>query len=159
MVLGAHVLLCMTKPDFLKKMFLLQKWRKLAKNWQKVGLFKIYWKIQSLIFFWIWPIMKVYIICCVVTQIPYFGKIWFLRYGPKFSWSIRLQEYYISRKKMMKKSDFLHVDTDSWKVEVDWIILGWAIVQMCVTLKIGCMSRRNEWNKLTSGVLIQIQES
>ena len=28
MVLGAHVVLCMTEPDFLKKMFYLPKWRK-----------------------------------------------------------------------------------------------------------------------------------
>ena len=27
---------------------------------------------------------------------------------------------------MMKKPEFLHVDTDSWKLEVDWKILGWA---------------------------------
>ena len=43
---------------------------------------------------------------------------------------------------MMKKPDFLHVDTDSWK--------------LCPQ---DCMSRKNEWNKLIFGVLIQIQES
>ena len=27
---------------------------------------------------------------------------------------------------MMKMSDFLHVDTNSWKLKVDQKILGWA---------------------------------
>ena len=26
---------------------------------------------------------------------------------------------------MMKKPDFMHADTDSWKLKVDWKILGW----------------------------------
>ena len=30
-VLGAHVLLCVTEPDFLKKIFLLKKWGKWTK--------------------------------------------------------------------------------------------------------------------------------
>ena len=65
---------------------------------------------------------------------------------------------------MMKKPDFSHVDTDSWKLEVDRKVLGWAWSRMGVATlfqdsKIGCMSRRNEWNKLIFGVLIQIQES
>ena len=32
----------------------------------------------------------------------------------------------ISLEQNDEKSDFLHVDTDSWKLEVDWKILGWA---------------------------------
>ena len=33
---------------------------------------------------------------------------------------------------MIKKSDFLHVDTDSWKIEVDRKVLGWAWSKMGV---------------------------
>ena len=33
---------------------------------------------------------------------------------------------------MMKKPDFLHVDTYSWKLEVDRKVLGWAWARMGV---------------------------
>ena len=33
----------------------------------------------------VWSIMKVYIICYIFAQIPYLGKIYFLRHGPKYS--------------------------------------------------------------------------
>ena len=33
---------------------------------------------------------------------------------------------------MIKKPDFLHADTDSWKLEVDQKILGWALSKMGV---------------------------
>ena len=66
--------------------------------------------------------------------------------------------------KRRKNPAFLHFDADSWKVEVDWKILGWACSKIDVatlfsTSKIGSMSRENEWDKLIFGVLIQIQES
>ena len=90
------------------------------------------------------------------------GKIWFLRYGPKCSRPVRLQDFYInyiSRTKWWKSLIFFHVDIDSWKIEVDWKILGWACSKMGVTSKNGCMPRKNEWNKFIFGVLIQIHES
>ena len=37
------------------------------------------------------------------------------------------------QKKMMKKPDFLHVDTDSWKLKVDQKVLWWAWSKMCLT--------------------------
>ena len=40
--------------------------------------------------------MKVYATCCVPVQVPYLGKIWFLRYRPKCSQPIRSQQFYIS---------------------------------------------------------------
>ena len=59
----------------------------------------------------------------------------------------------------MKKCDFLHVDTDSWKlklVEKYWGGHGqkrvWPLWSKGT--KIGCISRRNEWNKLIFGVFI-----
>ena len=32
----------------------------------------------------------------------------------------------------MKKPDFLHIDTDSWKLKIDQKILGWAWAKMGV---------------------------
>ena len=40
--------------------------------------------------------MKIYIICCVPAQISYLGKFLFLRYRPKCSQLIRLQDFWIS---------------------------------------------------------------
>ena len=53
-------------------------------------------KMWSFFFFWIWSIKKVYTICYIPVQIPYLGKMWFLRYGPKCSLPIRLQNFYIN---------------------------------------------------------------
>ena len=47
-------------------------------------------------FHWICSIMKIYIICCVLVQVSYLGKLWFLRYGPKCSQPIRLQNFLIN---------------------------------------------------------------
>ena len=35
-------------------------------------------------------VMKIYHICCIPAQIPYFGKFWLLRYRPKCSQPMRL---------------------------------------------------------------------
>ena len=61
----------------------------------------------------------------------------------------------------MKKPDFLHVDTDSWKNgwAWEWAWSKWVWPICSQDSKIGYMSRRNEWNKLIFAVLIQIQES
>ena len=48
-------------------------------------------------FHWICSVTKIYIICYVPAQIPYLGKICFLRYAPKYSPSIRLQDFLINR--------------------------------------------------------------
>ena len=47
MMLGTHVLLCVTEPDFLKKIFLPKKW---AKNGQKVEYFKFIGKFSHYFF-------------------------------------------------------------------------------------------------------------
>ena len=62
---------------------------------QKLGFFHL---LENLVinFYWIWSIMKIYIICCVPAQIPYLGKFLFLRYGPKCSQPIRLQDFLIN---------------------------------------------------------------
>ena len=122
MVLEAHVVLCETKPGFFRI------------NEPKTGFFELL-KNLGIKFFWIWSIIKVYIICCILAQNPYLAKIWFLRYGAKCSWPVRLQNFqinYISRKKWWQEPGFLHVDTDSWKLIVDIKILGWAWSKKCV---------------------------
>ena len=91
MVLGAHMLLCLTEPDFFNKIFL-PKMGKMGQKCAKKGFLNL---LENLVinFFWIRSIVKVYIICCILAQIPYLGKIWFLRYGPKYSLPIRLQDF------------------------------------------------------------------
>ena len=36
--------------------------------------------------------------CCMLEQISYLGKFWFLRYGPKCSWPIRLWDFSMNRR-------------------------------------------------------------
>ena len=40
--------------------------------------------------------LKTYIICCVPAQIPYLERLLFLKYGPKCSQPIRLQDFIIN---------------------------------------------------------------
>ena len=95
-MIEAHVVLCMTEPDFLRK-----------KNWSKNGKMGQRYSLLNLF-------KEVHIISCILAQIPHLGKIWFLRYGPKSSRPVKL-----------KKPDFLHVDTNSWKLKVHWKIFRW----------------------------------
>ena len=66
MVLGAHVVLCMTEPDFLKKMFYPQN----GENRPSPGFFECIGKFsffsQFFTFLSIWSIMKVYITVILV---------------------------------------------------------------------------------------------
>ena len=111
--------------------------------------------------------MKVYIIYCVSTQIPYLEVFLFLRYRPKFSQQIKLQGFLINhiyfQNKSMKQPDFLLVDTDS-KVIVDPNISGWTWSEigeanLATGLKNDCISRMNGWSALIFCMLVQIQES
>ena len=73
-------------------------WKKnYPKNWEngsKIVFFKNLLENLVINFFWIWSLMKVYIICCIPAQIRYLGKtIYFLKYRPKCSWPIRLQDF------------------------------------------------------------------
>ena len=72
---------------FQKKKFCPKNWENGPKMVQKQSFLKI---LKNLVtdFHWMW--MKNYIIGCVPAQIPYLGRFWFLRYGPKCSQPIRL---------------------------------------------------------------------
>ena len=108
-VLETHVKFCVTEPDFLEKLFLTPKLGKWTKNGPKIVL--------VINFYWVCSIIKICIICCVCAQIPYLGKLLFLRYGPKCSQPIRLQNFQII--------DCFHFGTNSWKLKVDQNIFGW----------------------------------
>ena len=93
MVLETLVKSCLTDPEFLEKLFLLQKLRKWANNWPKIGFFDFKEKFV-INFHWICSIMKSYIICCDPAQI--LGKILFLRYRSKRCQPMRLQGFSIN---------------------------------------------------------------
>ena len=74
---------------FSRKIFFVPKMGELG---QKQGFLNLL-KNWVIIFFWIWSIKKFYNIYCILAQIPYLGKFWFLRYRPKCSWPVRLQYF------------------------------------------------------------------
>ena len=86
--------------------------------------------LKSLVFnfFSIWSIMKVYIISCVLAQIHIFEKSgsWDSGINALGQSDYRIFKSTISLEQNDEKAWFLHVDTDSWKIEVDWKVLGWA---------------------------------
>ena len=102
-----------------KKWWMLQKWGK----WAKHRVFWIYWKIWSY-FFWIRSLIKVCIICCISNpHILEKSRSWDMGQNALCQLDCRISNQLYLLKKMMKWSDFLHVDTNSWKLKVDWKIL------------------------------------
>ena len=94
MVQETHMKLCVTVLDFPEKFFLPPKLGKWTKN-EPTGFFEFiekygYWFLLN--FF----IKNIYIICFVPPQIPYLGKFLFLKYGPKCSKPMRLQDFLIN---------------------------------------------------------------
>ena len=84
MVLGAHVVLCMTQPDFLKKCF----HPKMGKIGQAQGSLNVQESsvFFSVLYFFISLVYNESLYFCnsyMLEQISYFGKFWFLRYGPR----------------------------------------------------------------------------
>ena len=118
-------------------------------------------------FYWIWSIMKIYIICCVPAQIPFLEKFSFLRYGPKCYKPIRLQDFlinHISRTNQWSSLIFcmlirIHINQKMIKIFLcghDW---KWVRPVWSWDSKIDCISRMNWWNELIFCMLVQIQES
>ena len=81
MVLGALLVLCMKEPDFLKKMFFECIYRKV-----QVFFLVLYFFISV-----VYNESLYYCNSCMLEQISYLEKFWFLRYGPKHSWPFRLR--------------------------------------------------------------------
>ena len=68
------------------------KMGKIDQKWARNRVCWIYWK-SIINFVRIWSITKFYIICCIIAQIAYLGKVWFQQYGPKCSQPIRPQDF------------------------------------------------------------------
>ena len=75
-MLETQTKLCVMESDFFKK-------KCFPENEPKIEFLKLL-KNLGISFFWIWSIMKVCIIWYIPVQIPYQGKIYFLRYRPKW---------------------------------------------------------------------------
>ena len=115
MMLGTHVVLYVTEPDFLKKMFYSQN----GENRPSPGLFEYIGKFsffsQFFNFLPVWSIMKVVYYCnsLMLEQVSYLGKFWFLRYGSKcsrlqvFSINCRTLKLIVSHKKINEIKWFL----------------------------------------------------
>ena len=71
-------------------------------NRASLGLSWVYRKVQnffSILYFFINLVYNeslYYCNSCLLEQISYLGKFWFLRYGPKCSWPIRLWDFSIN---------------------------------------------------------------
>ena len=64
--------------------------------------------------------MNFYVVCCILAQIPYLGKIWFLRYRSKYSKKVN-HTVGVLNYLLLEQNDekaFLHVDKSSWKLKV-----------------------------------------
>ena len=121
MVLENHMKLWQSQIFW--KIIFAPKIGKMDQKWAKT-----YWKILYIFnFYWICSVTKIYIICCVPTQISYLGKFCFLRYGPKCPQPIRLQDILINhiyRTNQWNSLIFLHVDANSHKLiwqKIFWV--------------------------------------
>ena len=161
------VLETLVKLYLTKSIFFPQNGENRPKISQKLGFFLIYWKMWSSLFFffWIFSIMKGYIICCDPAQISFLGK--FSSWDrPKSSQPIRLQ--ILKWTLTPEKSDvtalaFFNVDTNSWKKFIEKCSGGhgqkWLWPFWSRDSQIACISRMNGWNKPVFYMLIQIEHS
>ena len=94
MVLGAHVVLCMTEGSFRKVQF----------------FFLVLYFFISVVY------NESFYYCnsCMLEQISYLGKFWFLRYGPKCSWPIRLQDFSINCRTLKLAVSHKEVNEINW---------------------------------------------
>ena len=153
--------LCMTARFSVKKFFWPKNLENGPKNGPKQGSLNLF-KNLVINFYWICSVIKIFIVCCVPAQILYLGKYLFLRYGPKSSQPIRLQDFlinHISRTNRWNSLIFFYVDTNSHKSKVDQKISGWVWSVWSQDSKIDCTSRMNGWNELIFCMVVQIQES
>ena len=117
MVLGAHVVLCMTEPDFSEKMFYPQN----GENGPtKPRILWMYRKVQFLflvLYFFISVVYNeslYYCNSCMLEHISYLGKFWFLRYSPKCSWPIKLQDFLINRRTLKLAVSHKQINEINW---------------------------------------------
>ena len=115
MVLGVHVVLGMADLDFLKIMFC----PKMGKIGQAQGSLNV--QESSVFFLVLYFFISVvyneslyYCNSCMLEQISYLGKFWFLRYGPKCSWPIRLQDFSINRRTLKLAVSHKEINEINW---------------------------------------------
>ena len=99
-MLEIHIKLCVTEPDFPEKLVLSQNLGKWNKNGPKTGFFEFIERFGHYFLLNLFYNENVY--CCVPPQIPYLRKFLFLRYGPKYSQPIRLQDFLIQKSGFLK---------------------------------------------------------
>ena len=107
MVLGAHVVLCMT-ARFFEKNLLARKWGKQAKFF------------FLSFFFFISVVYNESLYYCnsfMLERISYLGKFQFLRYGAKCSWPIRLQDFSMNNRTL--KLAVSHKEIN----EINWVLV------------------------------------
>ena len=107
------------RAKFFQKNVLPSKWGKYAKP----RFLQMYRKVKFfflVLYFFISVVYNeslYYCNSCMLEQISYLGKFWFLRYGPKCSWRIRLQDFVISRRTF--KSTVSHKEIN----EINWFLV------------------------------------
>ena len=122
-LLETHMKLCMT-AEFSRKRFFVPKIGKIALKWAKNRVFFNLLKNLIINFYWIYSVMKTFIICFVPTQIPYVGKM-FQRFGPKCSQPIRLQDFLINH---VSRTNQWNTNTHRLKVKQNFF--EWALSEM-----------------------------
>ena len=115
-MLGILVELCMTEPDFLKKMFYPQN----GENRPSPGFFECTGKssffLSSLFFLSVWSIMKVCITVILVCLNKFQNSENSGSYNmdPKCSWSIRLQDFSINRRTLELAVSHKEINELNW---------------------------------------------
>ena len=92
-MLERHVKLCVTEPDFSEKKFFPKKLGTWTKNGPKTEFFEF---IEKFCHHFLLNLFYNYVICYIPEQTPYLGKFLFLKYGPKCSQIMRLQDFLIN---------------------------------------------------------------
>ena len=86
----------------------------------KPRVLRMYRKVQfffSVLYFFINLVYNeslYYCNSCMLEQISYLGKFWFLRYGPKCSWPIRLQDFSINRRTLKLAVSHKEINEINW---------------------------------------------
>ena len=162
-MLETHLKLCMT-AGFSRKIFPL-KLENRPKIGQKQGFLNLL-KNFVIDFFWICSIMKIYIICSVPAQIPYLGKKFFQRCGPKCCEPIRLQDFLINHIFRTNRWNSLifymliqiHIKQKLIRIFLEGHGQRWVLPAWSQDSEIDCISRINWRNELIFCMLVQIQE-
>ena len=100
------------QPEFFKKMF----YPKNGENRPSLGFFECIGKFSFSYFFisTVYNEKLCYCISCMLEQTSYLGKFWFLRYGPKCSWPIRLQDFLINRRTLKLAVSHKDINGINW---------------------------------------------